>query len=649
MKQASLFQQLASLLPFVSSTIAAISTYPYPVPLPTPGYQYVGWQAYDPTQPLSEPALPDGIPLDFTIELDTNGSPQAGKEQLGSFVGVSIELSLAEAIIGPNKTWLRPQFLNLMSTVAERGGAPVLRVGGNTQEKAELVDSVDSDVHSLITQSIGQKGYTNTPTVKYTKAILEALRATSDLLGIQWFLGIPMNQTDPPRLEIVEIGESIMGDYLWGWQLGNEPDLYGSHDYRNISTWVPQQYIQEFGDVIQAINDNPLIKNKNKLGGPGVCCNGSWSTNTLIDQYQYLDKFGSSLNSIIIEHYPTDNCPVDPNRPTAQQALDLAMTHQYAIDFTKGPNYADVIQKASAAGKPVILLETNTASCNGFLGYSDAFGAALYLADLAMLLASQDWTHMMIHIGGQAAYYNPFVSPPHNATAPFMWTVGPPMYSILAVTEALGKTGKARVADLGANENNMLTPAYVVYEDNQPVRVMLFNFMSDTTGGHDYTARIAFNTPQVRTRILHAEKVTSKIPNITWAGQSFGGYFESDGLLRGEHETETVACTNGLCPIHVPGPSIVLVFLTDSAYEPDDDTKTFASSHTTRMHNTAAVDGLVLETSNGLNAKQRQEAKGMSTSQNRPNPKKKNAGERVAAGATFAAVVLGAVLLALVM
>ena len=46
----------------------------------------------------------------------------------------------------------------------------------------------------------------------------------------------------------------------------------------------------------------------------------------------------------------------------------------------------------------------------------------------------------------------------------------------------------------------MLTPAYVVYENNQPVRVMLFNYMSDSTGAHDYTARIAFDTPHVRTR-----------------------------------------------------------------------------------------------------------------------------------------------------
>ena len=45
-----------------------------------------------------------------------------------------------------------------MSTMAERGGPPVLRLGGNTQEKAELVDALDGP-HALITESTGPTGF----------------------------------------------------------------------------------------------------------------------------------------------------------------------------------------------------------------------------------------------------------------------------------------------------------------------------------------------------------------------------------------------------------------------------------------------------------------------------------------------------------
>ncbi|KZV79252.1 hypothetical protein EXIGLDRAFT_476338 [Exidia glandulosa HHB12029] len=598
---------------------AAVSIYDYPVPLPTPGYTYKGWQAYDPSQPLQDPPLPDPAPpLDFTLELDTTGSPQAGNEVLGSFLGISIEMSLAEAVIGPNSSWLRPQFLNFISTMKERGGPPVLRLGGNTQEKAKLVDSLPGGAATgkINGKEAGPTGATNTPTLLYTKGILEALRASSDLLGIHWFLGIPMNTTNPPRLEIMEAAEPILGDYLAGWQLGNEPDLYVGHLYRPDNYTVPQ-YMQEFQQVVDAINANPNIQKKNMLGGPSVCCLLDWHADNLLDQYGWLDKFGPSLNTFIVEHYPQDNCPGDGVHDPQKNMHDY-MLHQSALDFLG--MYKHSADEALAAGKPVVLLETNTGSCNGFLGLSDALAASLWAVDLAMMLASASWSHMMLHLGGQAAYYNPFVPPPHNASAPFQWTAGPVMYSILAVAEALGTSGKARVADLGLNAASNYTPGYVIYENNQPARLLFINFMSDPSGAHDYTVRVATNTPQIRVRYLQAEggQVTSKT-NITWAGQSFGGYFESDGLLRGEHDTVTVKCDGQSCPVRVPGPSVALVFLTDSSYEPSDSFLTFATSHTTSMHNTAALDGLTLQTSNGLDGELREKLKGSGTSQQKKN------------------------------
>lgn len=42
-------------------------------------------------------------------------------------------------------------------------------------------------------------------------------------------IGIPMNDTNNPRLEIAEVAEAILGDHLVGFQLGNEPDLYAQY------------------------------------------------------------------------------------------------------------------------------------------------------------------------------------------------------------------------------------------------------------------------------------------------------------------------------------------------------------------------------------------------------------------------------------
>jgi len=54
------------------------------------------------------------------------------------------------------------------------------------------------------------------------------------------------------------------------------------------------------------------------------------------------------------------------------------------------------------------MFETNTASCGGFVGVSDSFGAALWALDYAMQLAYSNFSGALFHVGGQSVYYNPF-------------------------------------------------------------------------------------------------------------------------------------------------------------------------------------------------------------------------------------------------
>ena len=52
------------------------------------------------------------------------------------------------------------------------------------------------------------------------------------------------------------------------------------------------------------------------------------------------------------------------------------------------------------------MFETNTASCGGFAGISDTYGAALWAIDYGMQLAYGNFTHGLLHTGGQNAFYN---------------------------------------------------------------------------------------------------------------------------------------------------------------------------------------------------------------------------------------------------
>ena len=52
------------------------------------------------------------------------------------------------------------------------------------------------------------------------------------------------------------------------------------------------------------------------------------------------------------------------------------------------------------------MFETNTASCGGFPGISDSYGAALWAIDYGMQLAYGNFSNGLLHIGGQNAFYN---------------------------------------------------------------------------------------------------------------------------------------------------------------------------------------------------------------------------------------------------
>ena len=53
----------------------------------------------------------------------------------------------------------------------------------------------------------------------------------SSLVNVEWFLGVPLNESENLRLGIAEVGQAVLGDKLKGLQVGNEPDLYQRHGH----------------------------------------------------------------------------------------------------------------------------------------------------------------------------------------------------------------------------------------------------------------------------------------------------------------------------------------------------------------------------------------------------------------------------------
>ncbi|KAF8162004.1 glycoside hydrolase family 79 protein [Pholiota molesta] len=533
----------------------------------------------------------------------------ASIKQNGSFFGFSVEMSVVNQVLGKNSTLLQVPFLNLMANIQSRVGRINIRVGGNTQETATLVPST-SDGRILEKDLAGVTNPTDTPPLIFTPDLIYMLGNISTFVNVRWFLGVPFNDTSNFRLQIIELGQAVLGNHLIGVQAGNEPTSTPPTAIAHPCTYSPTDYFNEYGLLISAIGNDPLIAGQDLLIGPSVSTNWKpedvWNTG-------YITAYTNSLAFLAVEHYPFDNCGAAfPTSGIAvqnpQALLPVYLAHSSATGLV-GP-YLNSTGIAQAAGKEFLMFETNTASCGGFVGLSDAFAAALWGVDYGMQMAHANFSGALFHIGGRACRITRSrVPPPTNESVFHGWTVGPIYYSALVVAEALGPSNTSQVLDLQANNANLYSPAYGIWEDGVLARALLINFASDASGASDVLVDVSVaggTVPSsVDVKYLLANNVTQK-GNFTWAGQTFGGNFESDGRPMGAENITSVPCgttTPGVCTIRVPAPGVALVFLASTGAAAMDTagapSTTFSTSSVTKAHNTVTVAASVLATSNG--------------------------------------------------
>ncbi|KAG5722733.1 hypothetical protein E4T56_gene7377 [Termitomyces sp. T112] len=533
-----------------ASLIVSASVTVYPTATTTiaaSAANYTGAAAYDPTV-LQPPPVPSGLNTQFVIQLQNGGTDKLSLPQNGSFIGFSVEMSVVNQVLGTNSTILEVPFLNLMANLQERSGRVNIRVGGNSQDTAVLVNSTP-DGKMLEKNVTGASNPTQTPPLIYTPDLLYMMANISALVNIHWFVGIPFLINDTAtRLAITQQAYEILGHRLMGIQIGNEPDLYQAHGH--YTSYGPFDYFGDFGVYVEDMNDANL-PGTNLLVGPSIAY-ADWTTEDVWNT-GFVSAYNENLAFLTVENYPTDNCALRFNTGGAIQDPQtifpdfLSHTSQYSGNSII-QKFLNSTQFAITNEKRLLMMETNTGSCGGFAGISDAFGAALWGIDYAFQMAYNNFAGGMIHVGGQNEYYNPFTPPPTNQSTFHQWTIGPTYYSALVAAESIGPSNDTQVLDLGANNGNVYTPAYAFYENGDPVRVGIINYVTDPTGASDLQVQIAiggsgigqpnqspasvkvkytffFDPPSLISsadkgqRYLLADSVSQKA-NFTWAGQA---------------------------------------------------------------------------------------------------------------------------------
>lgn len=363
-------------------------------------------------------------------------------------------------------------------------------------------------------------------------------------------------------------------------------------------------YLSEFADMRDMIVQKPGVQYPDVFVGPSVCCNREGFLLKDVLDAGWLDQNIDYVTSISVQRYPANNCQIGGKIVDPQEIFHEYLKHSNPQWLTS--EYLDGSAKALEKGKDIVMLEFNTASCGGFPGLSDSFGAAMWIADWALQLAWGNFSAALMHVGGQNVYYNPFTPPPFNMLSTRQWTTGSVYYSTLLVAEAFGQTNTSQVVDYFTEYSDELHPAYLIYEEGVPARAVLFNYVTDPSGGHDYTATIKVEGSdvigdKVAVRYLRANSAAEQY-DITWAGQTLGHSFTSDGRLYGKLETLYFDCHDGECNINVPAPSIALVFFNDHFLEESTPPADAPISFATTIVGTgaAAIDPEVLRTANGI-------------------------------------------------
>lgn len=321
--------------------------------------------------------------LGFSNEVSTAGMglPSPSTQALGNVqrpTGVPANATLVYVLGEPGSP--NADFFNFMRNL----GPGILRQGGNSQDNTCW--DAEAAAHPGWCQGAITPGL--------LKLYSEAARAS----GWRLILGLNLKQNSPSwtESEVADgFAKEIPSSEIWGLEVGNEPDLFarGPGRPKNYSS---QDYVRDALGYIHAIRANPSTRNFSFVA-PAACCGWRDARHLGI----ILDGMGKDLKLVSIHNYTTTTC----GQKNVSAAELLSPERERQFDGLLG-------QLAAVARQhhlPIALAETNSASCGGMAGVSDAFASAVWGLDYMFSVARSGYTHINFHFsyrtGGSA--YNP--------------------------------------------------------------------------------------------------------------------------------------------------------------------------------------------------------------------------------------------------
>jgi hypothetical protein len=338
----------------------------------------------------------------------------------------------------------------------------------------------------------------------------------------------------------VAAAHGALGPYLAAVEIGNEPNSYGSHGFRE-GPWGSQGYEEQVAGYREAIGRlTPGIK----IAGPDVSGSG------IFPDWGFTEALSQAPALLTGHHYPLGCSNIPP--PSIQSLLSPA------IRGLEARSLATYLSVAGPAKIPFRLDEANSVSCGGVPGISNTFASALWAS--AYITQAMAAGTVGINLQG-----NPDNCPgytPLCATAPATAAVGaltarPDWYALQLTHTLIGD--RPLLSEIASPPVPDPPLNLVVGAFSAPGHIMKLVLVDDEPpAAAPLSLQIAVGTGLRRGAVL---RLTGPSPQAT-SGVMLGGHAVSaDGSLRSPAHVERAVVDGGELTVPIASSSAALVTL----------------------------------------------------------------------------------------
>ena len=476
------------------------------------------WAAQAPLATVSVETKTVGrqIPKDFvgfSLEVSTAG------QGLARFAGKNSQARRAAYALGsadaPNQVFF--QYMRNLNT-------GILRLGGNSQDNT-CWDPAAAPYSKLCQGTLTTADFRN---------YAQAAKAS----GWRLMVGLNLKQhaNHWALSEVTQgIAKELKPEQVLALEIGNEPDLFDGAAGRPKDFSVAD-LVKEFRAYAQALQGDPAARQYG-VAGPAVCCD--WRN--AHDLGTFIDGVGArSLKLVTVHEYPATTC--NGRKVSVEQLLAPELTAKF--------NQAARTWVAAAEERklPIALAETNSASCGGMPGVSNAFAATLWGLDWLYSGAEDGFTGVNFHIS-----YRPGGSS-YNAIDTYEQggryeNVAEPLYyaMYLFAHSASGLRLLAAKTEATANVRAYATSACA----SCAVKVVVINKDASAAG------RVRVHLDR---RAGAARLILLKAPSLDSRAVTYGGrQFDQSGHIAPPRSTEIRAGANGDYEFELPHAAVAVL------------------------------------------------------------------------------------------